>query len=268
MLTPQRHVFFIGPRKTGTTTIYDVLRAYDVRTPMSIKETFFFEQPEIDLEEYERKYGLDPAIPFVEISPSYFTSDHARRHLRMHFPDAWIVITLRDPVRWSLSALSHAERIGQLVVAEERAQGSFDTNKHVRNILRTSDFEPHVTAWAETFPGRTIVMRQNAHGTLDAETINRTAEACCIPFPADAMLATRSNTARLSRSPALMKRTKAAMLWLDRMGLGGARRMLKPLSAVLYRPAPPIEKELVDRLREDLADSIAYYDVQPHWSVR
>jgi len=268
MLIPPSHIFFIGPRKTGTTTIYEVFKAQGLRTPLSIKETFFFDLPEIDLSEYQRKYGLDPAIPFVEISPSYFTSVDARRHLCTHFPDAWIIITLRDPVRRSLSALSHAERIGQLDVNAERARDSFFNNKHVQNILRTSDFEPHVRAWAEAFPGRTIIMRQNVKDVFDPETIKQTAETCGIPFPADAMLAMRRNAARRSRSPALLKRAKIMMRGLDHLGLGGARRILKPLAAFLYRPAPPADQELASLVGEKLVDSIAYYDAQPYWSLR
>ena len=64
------HVFFIGPRKTGTTSLHNLLAKGDLPLPQGIKETFFFEQEEADLDEYAIGYGRNPRLPFVEVSPA------------------------------------------------------------------------------------------------------------------------------------------------------------------------------------------------------
>lgn len=149
MLIPPRHVFFSGPRKTGTITVYDILRKQNARIPRSVNETFFFDQPDVGLNECERKYKLDPKIPFIEMSPSYFTNEHAQRNLKNYCPDPWIVITLRDPIKSCFSAISHAERVGQLDPNDLRLVSAFENKKHVRNILQTSNFEPYIESWAD-----------------------------------------------------------------------------------------------------------------------
>ena len=263
-----RHIFFIGPRKTGTTTLYDVIKASGVRTPHSIKETFFFEQADISFADYKRKYALDPTEPFVEVSPSYFTNETARRNLRKHFPGAWVVITLRDPVKRCLSAISHIERIGLVNVADEIELGQFETNKHIRTLIATSHYEDYVDLWAADFPGRTIVMRQNDKGEFDPESLEQTARNCDIPLPVDAMLSTRSNSALTSLSPAFVKRVKRVMRSLDRIGLGSLRRPLKLLNRFFYRTAPPPDPLLEQRLEVLLKDSRAHYRARPLWNVR
>ncbi|WP_170329160.1 hypothetical protein [Ruegeria arenilitoris] len=263
-----RHIFFIGPRKTGTTTIYDVLRASGVRTPLTIKETFFFEQDTIDLTDYQTRYNLDPTEPFVEVSPSYFSNETARRNLKALFPEAWIVITLRDPVKRCLSVLSHIERVGFITVSDEFNTGRFESNKHVKTMLATSHFNEYIDLWATTFPGRTIVMRQNANGEFDADALAKTAEVCGIPLPSDSIRETRSNYARTSISPRFVRVAKKAMRDLDRIGLGAVRRALKPLSWFVYRTAPPPDPRIEKRLEELLADSRAQYEAMPIWNLR
>lgn len=268
MIKPQHHVFFIGPRKTGTTTIYDVIRSAGVRTPTVIKETFYFENDTISFDEYAVRFALDPAQPFVEVSPSYFSSPSAMENIRTYFPDAWIVITLRDPVARCLSAISHLERIGLASFGYDVATNEFEANKHIRTMIATSQYEDAIDQWAAAFPGRTIVMRQTDAGTFDPASLAKTAETCGVPLPADAMLATRSNNARRSVSPALMKRSKKILRKLDNLGLGFVRRSLKPASKLLYRPAPAPNPHIEALLTARLSESRAYYRRQPLWSLR
>ena len=109
-----RHTFFVGPRKTGTTSLHQALEGSKLQSPANVKETFFFERPGCGLEEYERRFAVDPERPFLECSPSYFTSETAVENLSRLFPGARVVITLRDPVTRVLSAIQHSRRIGLL----------------------------------------------------------------------------------------------------------------------------------------------------------
>ena len=41
------HTFFVGPRKTGTTLFYSVLKDCGMDLPADVKETYFFEDVQI-----------------------------------------------------------------------------------------------------------------------------------------------------------------------------------------------------------------------------
>lgn len=71
-----------------------------------------------------------------------------------------------------------------------------------------------------------------------------------------------------SCNPALVKQAKSVMRTLDRLEMGGARRILKPLGVILYRPATEVDQELANLLKERLGDSIIYCNAQPEWRSR
>jgi len=91
--------FILGPPRTGTTWLYEVLRVNTV-LPSPTKETRFFDQ------HFPR--GLDwylphfPASntqrPMGEVAPTYFASAHARERIAKLIPDAKVVCVFRNPV--------------------------------------------------------------------------------------------------------------------------------------------------------------------------
>ncbi|MEO0632683.1 MAG: sulfotransferase [Pseudomonadota bacterium] len=109
-------VFFIGPRKTGTSWINLYLgQRSDVLTPSTTKETFFFERY------YDRgtAWYLDQFLPdgrdsdvMVECAPSYSGNATAMERIAREVPHARFVITLREPLARVQSHWRHMIRYG------------------------------------------------------------------------------------------------------------------------------------------------------------
>ncbi|NDW00439.1 sulfotransferase [Salipiger sp. PrR002] len=114
--TMKKHVFFIGPKKTGTSWINSYLeRRDDVVTPHTTKETFFFDRyfsrgPEW----YEAQFRptADEGSVFVECAPSYAGAPEAIARICKTVPNATFVITLREPVARVQSHWKHLIRYG------------------------------------------------------------------------------------------------------------------------------------------------------------
>lgn len=265
MFTPKKHIFFIGPRKTATTSIYEVLSNHNVRMPMDIKETSFFDRRDVQLNTYEAMHGINPVTPFVEVSPSYFTNVNAVTNLSEYFPQAWIVITLRDPVDRAISAILHAERIGLLTRSDLSDHKALSENKHLLRILRTSNYDEYIGIWAQAFPRQTIVMRQSESGNIDKEVFGRTIETCGLPIDNEALSETHANSARRSRSPRITRFATRGMRRLDELGLSGARKYLKPLGRALYGGSPKLDDDLTQKLEVLLREPRARYQALPKW---
>jgi len=110
----------IGVQKSGTTSIYNYLKAHPQIFMSAIKETNFFERdwanetPErqacrkdgvITLADYSRLFdGVTDEIAIGEASPNYlFHHEETVERIRQHLPDAKLVAILRNPVRRAYS---------------------------------------------------------------------------------------------------------------------------------------------------------------------
>jgi hypothetical protein len=92
--------FVIGPPRTGTSWIHEVLRRHTT-LPAVVKETRFFDVHfdrgwEWYLRQFPKKGKLN--APRGEIAPTYFASPHARSHIAEVTPDAKVVCIFRNPV--------------------------------------------------------------------------------------------------------------------------------------------------------------------------
>jgi hypothetical protein len=92
-------VIGVGPPRTATTWLYEVLKGH-VGLPRGVKETDFF------LRYYDKGTGwyralfrdCPPGLPAVELCPTYFVSDEARQRIAREIPRCKIIVTLRDPI--------------------------------------------------------------------------------------------------------------------------------------------------------------------------
>jgi hypothetical protein len=260
-------VFFVGPRKTGTTAFYDLLRGAGAAISPNVKESFFFEQDDPDLSEYRRLFGLDPSQPFIEVSPSYFTSDRARENIARLFPEARIVVTLRDPVRRALSALLHAARIGTLGDAEvERPDPE---NKHVRHILNASSYESQLALWGERFPGRVLVLKQGDDGTYAEAAVAALGALTGLPLSAAKLAGRRANPARAPRSSGLVRLVRACKRTLERLRARRLIRALKVFEPLLFKRPRSLEGSAAAAFfANQLADEARYFESLPSASIR
>ena len=226
------YVFFIGPRKTGTTSFYEVLRQAGAPVSPTVKESFFFDQKAPDLQTYEARYALNPDQPFAEISPSYFTSVDAIEHIHANFPDAKIIITLRDPLKRAMSALSHVRRIG---FVPENWNEDCSSSKHVTNILNASNYKYFIDLWSDRFPGRVCVIKQVANGKYERADIESVGNFIDVGINPDIFYETKANPAMEARSQAVSGLVQKMKTKLIKNGAFGALRFMKMFKPLFYR---------------------------------
>ena len=244
--------------------LYDILLKHDVPLCRYVKESFFFEQQAPDLAEYSGRFGLDPAIPFVEISPSYFGSLAAMENLRALFPEAFIVITLRHPADRLISAVKHVNAIG----VRDSFEGIEQEDRFAKAKL-ASDYETHVTQWAERFPGRVLVLRQVAPGRYSEAGYAALRQVLEKDIPDAEFIGHRANQAAASRSRFLTAQMRRAVQVLRRAGAHRLVRALKVLRPLFFRRLGEAETG-IDRaaVEQMLAREIAWFDAQPDCAFR
>ena len=210
----------VGPRKTGTTWIYELLAARaDVRLPRRTKETFFFDKfYREDLEPYARHFVGDATLPAVDIAPSYFASATVIDRVRALMPDLRIVVVLRDPVERLVSHYRHLRRYGQtdLMLA--------DAVEAIPDLVEQSRYCRWIDAWAEAFPGRVHLLRYADLRDRPAEFAQAVLEVVGCPdgpLPAETMLAQRRNEGGMPRARWLAAFANGCSLAAKRHGLHG-----------------------------------------------
>jgi hypothetical protein len=144
-LTPSFLV--LGPPRTGSSWIYEVLRKRAV-LPSPTKETRFFDvHYDRGWEWYRRHFrpATDAAV-IGEVAPTYFASPEARRRIRQDLPNIALLIVLRHPLERLLS-----------LYRLKRAYGiySWDLEQALERdpeLLSSSRYREHVKAWQREFP--------------------------------------------------------------------------------------------------------------------
>jgi hypothetical protein len=84
----------VGPTRTATTWLYQVLKGH-IGLPSGIKETqFFIWNYDLGLTWYRRHFrNCSPHLPVMEIAPTYFDSPEARERVKLHIPECKIICT-------------------------------------------------------------------------------------------------------------------------------------------------------------------------------
>lgn len=135
---------FLGPSKTASTWIFEVLRGHpDVFVPVS-KDVYFFDKF------YERGRAwydgffkdAPPGSVCGELSHDYFSSPEAIRRLHAYNPEIKLICCLRNPFERAYSSYLHLGRVGMFAGSFEEALQSFpflaDEGRygtHLRHIL-------------------------------------------------------------------------------------------------------------------------------------
>lgn len=149
-LEKPRVYVFIGPEKTGTTTIFDLLPF--ARVPVQ-KEMFLLSQKndvEGEIARIENQLATQEAAFIVE--PTYFVSAFARcafARLSGRY-DLKIIHTRRDPVERMISHYLHHKAKGR-VLEPEAAVATFP------EIVEASRYEAHSTLWQATVPAFSVI---------------------------------------------------------------------------------------------------------------
>ena len=137
-------VIFIGPMKTGTTSIYALLKK-DPRIclPTDVKETFFFDRYfDRGIAWYASQFRPQKRTQvLVEVAPSLFHNIDAPARLAAFGVKA-LIISLRDPVDRSISHYRHLRRYGFVNSLEECVR-SFP------EVYRASQYSMLIPEWSK-----------------------------------------------------------------------------------------------------------------------
>ena len=142
-------VLFVGPPRTGTTWIWEYLRARgDIVLPEGVKETWFFSNMfHKGVDWYASHFKHKEACSAViEVDPTLFSHPEApRRCTRFLGSDVLVVVTVRDPVERSWSHYLHARRYGWTRKSLEQAI------QEIPDIIEASRYSKHIPRWKSVF---------------------------------------------------------------------------------------------------------------------
>jgi len=168
-VAPTERVFVVGAQRCGTTWLYRVLDAHpeiEMARPVRPEPKFFLDDERyvLGLEHYDRTFfGAKPgATVRGEKSTSYLESEVAARRIAQAYPEARILVLVRDPVaravsHWRFSVESGVETLSleDALAREDERRDDFD---HARfsvspfAYLRRGRYVDDIALWERRFP--------------------------------------------------------------------------------------------------------------------
>jgi hypothetical protein len=138
--------FIVGPPRTGTSWLHEVLK-HRVILPSSTKETRFFDLHfHRGLRWYEFYYPVwDGARRVGEVAPTYFAYPEARSRIKALLPNSRIVCIFRDPLERLIS-------LYRLKVAYGMMRWDLDEAlSRDPELVESSRYATHLAAWQKDF---------------------------------------------------------------------------------------------------------------------
>jgi len=133
----------VGPQRTGTTWLYEMLRQHpELCLPGVVKETMFFDEYfERGTDWYAQYFDhAQPGQLCGEVAPTYFDDPAVPKRIRGTTPDCIILITLRNPIERAWSLFLHHLRKGRVSNHFWEAAETFprivDGGRYARHIPR------------------------------------------------------------------------------------------------------------------------------------
>lgn len=145
--------FILGPPRTGTTWLHEVLRTSTV-LPSPTKETRFFDQHfRRGLEWYLAHFPIrNDKHPMGEVAPTYFASAQARERIARLIPDAKVVCVFRNPVDRVLSLYRLKRAYGMSPWTFEHAM------QNDPELLDSSRYATHLKAWINALGRKQVLV--------------------------------------------------------------------------------------------------------------
>jgi hypothetical protein len=250
----------IGPGRTGTTWLHDVLEGH-VGLPARVKETEFFTTYYTrGIDWYLSHFRHCARMQHIgEICP-YFGYAVARDRIYAHMPNCRFLVTFRDPVERTYSHY-------KLMLRNAWTRGSFE-EALVRNpqIVETTRYATHLANWFERFGRERFLihlyedLRADPQRYLD--DITRFIGVARIELHASH--AARSAVNTVERAPKSRKLAQNARHLLTRLKSRRAYRTINALERLgawefcfgRGEEFPPLSAEVVARVRARLSDEV------------
>jgi len=146
--------FFVGPPKTGTTFIYEMLsKLSEVSVSQQTKELDFFNKNfKRGIKWYHDSFDYTRKI-ICDISTSYFTSELARVRIKEYNPAAKIIITIRNPLNRLISHYKHNIRFGIIDRIPIK-----DAIKFHPNMVENSMYAKYIHEWILDFGEENVMI--------------------------------------------------------------------------------------------------------------
>lgn len=142
---PLPSFFVVGPPRTGTSWLHDVLSQHTV-LPYPTKETRFFDKHfDRGFDWYRAHYSVSTENRLVgEVAPTYFVSNLARERIAERVPAARVICIFRNPVDRLVSLYRVKRAYGMIPWNFEEAI--------VRDseLLESSKYSTNLKAWLQT----------------------------------------------------------------------------------------------------------------------
>jgi len=139
---PRPCFFLIGPPRTGTSWLHEVL-SRRMQLPTPIKETRFFDVHYHRGWKWYREHYRETSAHQVagEIAPTYFASSDARARIVETIPAAKVACIFRDPI-------ARIESLYRVKCAYGVIRGSFEEALlHDPELVESSRYATHLKAW-------------------------------------------------------------------------------------------------------------------------
>jgi hypothetical protein len=263
LCTPSLPSFFIiGPPRTGTTWLHEVLGKRSI-LPSPVKETRFFDVHfQRGLEWYRAHFRRSAGEAVGEVAPTYFASDEARERLIRTFPEARIICIFRDPVERIISHYRVKRAYGML---------AWDLEQAIRRdpeLIESSKYATHLKAWQRTF-GRDQVVATLYDDLRDQPQtyVDSLADVVGMPrFPLSPIETTQVHSSKSLTLPRSYPLTRSATLtaeWCKARRLHSIVWLVKssPLKRLLLGGGPPFAQlpakalsRLYERFRPEVED--------------
>lgn len=152
------NLFIAGAQKAGTTWLSRCLGRQPFAFLPPEKELHFFDKVsdlEAELPGYAARYAGSTARWNIDATPNYLCTPGAERRLRATCPDARFVITLRDPVERTLSAVRHhlaRDRFGPEASVASVVREVLATGHDPWEILDQGAYADGFERWYAVFP--------------------------------------------------------------------------------------------------------------------
>lgn len=142
------HFVCVGPQRTGTTWIYEMLRQHpELCLPEAVKETMFFDQHHDRSVAWYSQYfqHARPGQLHGEVAPTYFDVPEAPQRIHNLSPNCRILVTLRDPVERAWSLFLHHLKKGRV------SDNFWDAVEKIPRIVGAGHYGRHIPRWQSIF---------------------------------------------------------------------------------------------------------------------
>ena len=244
----------VGPGRTGTTWLYEVLKGR-VDMPAGIKETdFFTTNYDKGIQWYAHHFrDADGARPIGEVNP-YFGFPEAAERIALHIPRCKIICTFRNPVEriYSEYKLWRHYTLTKFPLDEFLVK--------VPQVIEVTRYAKHLPDWRARFGQDRVLVLLNDDLRADPQAyLDRVCDFIGIeryPVPASAAQGELVNSINdLPRLPRVARKARHFMYWLEEKQAYGTSNFLDRAGAWRFvfgggPQFPPLDAAIEARLRE------------------